>query len=79
MSEQQELLKQQDTDHLLASAEANLKTISAGRLSAAQQDTVNQIKNYMEQAKAAAGSGDVQRAHNLASKAEMLSADLARH
>lgn len=79
ISEQQISQQTQNTDQLLASADANLKAISTHPLSAAQQDTVTQIKSFMEQAKAASSSGDVQRAYNLANKANMLSADLKGH
>jgi hypothetical protein len=64
-------------DELLASSDANLKKISGRQLSASQQDTVKQIKSYMEQAAAAKSNGDVQRAYNLAVKANLLSAELA--
>jgi hypothetical protein len=64
-------------DELLASSDANLKKISGRQLSASQQDTVKQVKSYMEQATAAKNSGDVQRAYNLAVKANLLSAELA--
>jgi hypothetical protein len=64
------------TNQLLAASDANLKKISGRQLNASQQDTVKQIKSYMEQAK---GSLDenVQRAYNLAVKANLLSAELA--
>jgi len=76
----QEISQQaKNTDQLLASADANLKVISGRQLSAAQQDTVTQIKSFMEQARAASSNGDVQRAYNLANKANMLSADLKGH
>ena len=65
------------TDQLLASSDANLKKISGRQLSASQQDTVKQIKSYMEQATAAKNNGDMQRAYNLAVKANLLSAELA--
>jgi hypothetical protein len=64
-------------DELLASSDANLKKISGRQLSASQQDTVKQIKSYMKQAAAAKDKGDVQRAYNLAVKANLLSAELA--
>jgi hypothetical protein len=64
-------------DELLASSDANLKKISGRQLSASQQDTLKQVKRYMEQATAAKNSGDVQRAYNLAVKANLLSAELA--
>lgn len=65
------------TNDLLTTSDENLKTISGRQLTASQQDTVKQIKSYMEQAKTAANDGDVQRAHNLAVKANLLSAELA--
>jgi hypothetical protein len=64
---------------LLATTDANLKKISARQLGSTQQDSVSQIRKYMEQAKAAEEAGDVQRAHNLASKALLLSDDLVKH
>jgi hypothetical protein len=65
------------TKRLLASSEANLKKISGRELSASQQETVKQINSYMDQAKTAESAGDVQRAYNLAVKANLLSAELA--
>ena len=64
-------------DELLASSDANLKKISGRQLSASQGDTVKQIQSYIDQAKKAASDGDVQRAYNLAVKANLLSAELA--
>jgi hypothetical protein len=67
------------TNQLLGSSDANLKKISGRQLSASQQDTVKQIQSYIDQAKKAASDGDVQRAYNLAVKANLLSAELAGH
>ncbi len=66
-------------NQLLMTTDANLQKISGRQLSPDQQDTVKQIKSYMEQAKGAAKDGDVQRAYNLAVKANLLSAELAGH
>jgi len=77
LSDQEASRKLNSTDRLLASADANLKQIASRPLSAAQEDTVKQIKVYMEQARTAAKNGEVQRAYTLANKANMLSADLA--
>jgi hypothetical protein len=79
LSPQQVSRQMQETDQLLASTDANLKMISSRQLSAAQQDTLTQIKSFMEQARAASSAGDVPRAYNLANKANMLSADLKGH
>jgi hypothetical protein len=65
------------TDQLLATTDANLKRLSASTLTAAQEATVTQIKNYMEQSRKAADNGDPQRAYNLAHKANLLSTELA--
>ncbi|MGA9965222.1 MAG: hypothetical protein WBQ10_08465 [Terriglobales bacterium] len=64
-------------DQLLASSNANLKKISGRQLSASQQDTVKQIQSYMDQVATAKKNGDMQRAYNLAVKANLLSAELA--
>ena len=76
MSDQQASQKLQKTNRLLSSTDDNLKQIEPRQLSASQQDTVKQIKSYVDQAKVAANKGDLERAYNLASKANMLSADL---
>ena len=65
-----------NTNKLLATSDANLKKIAGRELSPSQQDTVKQINSYMTQARDAEKDGDVQRAHNLAVKASLLSADL---
>lgn len=39
---------------------------------------VNQIRQFVEQAKAAVTAGDVERGHNLAVKARLLSDELAK-
>ncbi len=68
---------QRDAAHqLLESTEANLKKISGQQLSASQQDTVTQIRQFMAQSKAAVVDGDMERARTLAWKAETLSEDL---
>lgn len=79
MSADQASSQRQNTSQLLAATDANLKQISARQLNPTQQDSVSQIRKYMEQAKAAEDAGDVQRAHNLASKAVLLSDDLVKH
>ncbi|MGA8489098.1 MAG: hypothetical protein WB711_01665 [Terriglobales bacterium] len=64
-------------NQLLAATETDLQKISGRELSTSQQDTVKQVKSYMEQARDAAKDGDLQRAYNLAVKANLLSASLA--
>jgi hypothetical protein len=77
LSKQQASNQLHETDKRLAATDVNLKKIAGRQLSATQQDTVKQIKSYMEQANAAKTSGDVQRAYNLAVKANLLSAELS--
>ena len=69
--------QQQNTaNQMLAGAEQNLKTIAGRALTANQQDMVNQVRQFMEQAKAASAAGDVDRARTLAWKAQLLSEEL---
>lgn len=77
LNQQQASRELQSTNQLLATTDGNLKKIAGRQLSPSQQDTVGQIKSYVLQAKTAANSGDLQRAHNLAFKANLLSAELA--
>ena len=78
LTQQQASAQRQNTGQLLASTDANLKKISDRQLTPAQQDAVNQIRRYMEQAKTADAAGDLQRAHNLAFKARLLSDELTQ-
>lgn len=79
VSQQQTSHQLEETNQRLAAADANLKKIAGRQLSASQQDTLKQIKSYLVEAKAAKDGGDVQRAYNLAVKANLLSAELAGH
>lgn len=79
MSAEQADSQRENTSQLLTATDTNLKQISSRQLNSSQQDSVSQIRKYIEQAKAAEQAGDVQRAHNLASKALLLSDDLAKH
>ena len=78
VSAEQASSQRQNTTQLLAATDANLKRISSRSMNPSQQASVSQIRKYMEQAKAAEQAGDVQRAQNLASKALLLSDDLAK-
>ena len=69
----------ENTKQLLAASDLNLNKISGRQLTPTQQDTVKQIKSYMEQSRNARDDGDVQRAYNLALKANLLSAELVGH
>jgi hypothetical protein len=78
MSKAQEQQSRDNTNQLLATTNANLKSISSRQLTPAQQNAVEQIRAYMSQSKAAADAGDLERAHTLAYKAHLLSNDLAK-
>ena len=76
--EQQASSQLQKTNDLLSAADTNLKSISGAQLNSNQEDMVKQVKTYMEQAKTAAEMGDLERANNLATKAQLLSAELVK-
>ncbi len=65
------------TAQLLDATEANLKSLTR-TLSADEQSTVQQIRNYMQQSRSATAEGDTERAYHLASKAHQLSDALAK-
>jgi hypothetical protein len=78
MSAQQASNQRQNTTQLLTLTDANLKQIYSRPMNSSQQDSISQIRQYMEQAKAAEQAGDLERARNLASKALLLSDDLVK-
>jgi outer membrane biosynthesis protein TonB len=78
MSAEQASNQRQNTTQLLTLTDANLKQISSRPMNSSQQDSISQIRQYMEQAKAAEQAGDLERARNLASKALLLSDDLVK-
>lgn len=66
------------TAELLDAADANLKRLDARQLTSDEKSTMEEIRTYMRQAKAASAAGDMNRAQTLAYKARLLSDDLAR-
>ena len=68
--------KRDAANRMLESTEVNLKKISGQQLTAAQQDTVSQIRQFVDQSKAALSAGDLERGRTLAWKAQLLSEDL---
>jgi hypothetical protein len=79
MSLEQASHQRQNTAQLLSSTDANLQRLSGRQLNSNQSATIDQIHVFMQQAKAAVDAGDLQRGHNLAMKAHLLSDDLVRH
>jgi hypothetical protein len=71
-------MHERSTGQLTSATEENLKKITGLQLNPSQQEMVSQIKQYMEQSKSAAADGDLDRAHNLAMKAHLLSDELVK-
>lgn len=69
---------QRSTDQLAAATEENLKKVAGRQLNPSQQEMVNQINQFLEQSKTAAAAGDLERGHNLALKAQLLSDELVK-
>jgi hypothetical protein len=69
---------QRSTEQLKLATEENLKKIEGRQLSPNQHEMKNQIKQFMEQSKTALAAGDLDRAHNLALKAHLLSDELLK-
>lgn len=68
--------KRDAVNQLLVQTDQNLKKTAELQLSADQQDTVAQTRQFMEQSKTALATGDFERARTLAWKAEVLSENL---
>jgi len=68
-----------NAEQLLGAAGDQLKQLAGRTLNAQQQDTVGQIRNYMNGAHSALKEGDLRRASTLAQKAHLLAEDLVKH
>ena len=71
--------QRENATQLLASTDGNLKRISGRQLNSNQQAMLDQIHSFMQKAKDAIKEGDLQRGHNLAMKAHLLSDELLKH
>jgi hypothetical protein len=71
--------QRRNTEQLLGSTDNLLKQLAGRTLDARQQETVGQIRNYMDGARSALKEGDTRRASTLAQKAHLLSEDLVKH
>jgi hypothetical protein len=69
---------ERSTEELTTATEENLKTISGRQLSSTEQETLAQIKQFMEQSKQAIAAGDALRGHDLANKARLLSDEMVK-
>jgi hypothetical protein len=68
-----------NAEQLLGATDDTLKRLAGRTLDAKQQETVGQIRNYMDGARSALKEGDARRANTLAQKAHLLSEDLVKH
>ncbi|HYW36576.1 MAG TPA: hypothetical protein VE957_00395 [Terriglobales bacterium] len=71
--------QRQNAKQLLGSTDEQLKQLAGRTLDARQQETVGQIRNFMNGARSALKEGDTRRASTLAQKAHLLSEDLVKH
>jgi hypothetical protein len=71
--------QRQDAEQWLASTGERLKQLAGRTLDPRQQETVGQIRNYRDGARAALREGDVRRASTLAQKGYLLAEDLVKH
>ncbi len=69
----------QNAERLLGATDVQLKQLAGRTLDDRQQETVGQIRNYMDGARSALKEGDVRRASTLAEKGHMLAEDLVKH
>jgi hypothetical protein len=70
--------EQAEANRRVAATEENLKELAGRELTSNQKDVVSQIQQFVEQSKAAATAGDLDRALTLAKKAQLLSEELAK-
>ena len=69
--------RRQQTEGLLQAAEKNLKKINRG-LTDGEESMQRQVRNYITQSRLAMQDGDLDRAYQLASKAQQLSQELIK-
>jgi len=79
MSSEEASHARETTTQLLNATESNLQHASSFTLNQDQQAMMEQIRTFMGQSNAAVKAGDLQRGHNLALKALLLSNDLVKH
>lgn len=66
------------TNQILQSTEENLKKITGKQLTPDQQNMADQARQFITQSKSAEATGDLDRAHNLAWKAQVLAQELVK-
>ena len=65
-------------NQMLDATEANLKKMEGTQLDSNQQDMIKQVREFMDQSKAASSAGDLDQARTLAWKAQLLSEELLK-
>jgi hypothetical protein len=63
---------------MLETTEANLKKVEATQPDSNQQEMIKQVRQFMDQSKAATSAGDLDQARTLAWKAQLLSEELLK-
>jgi hypothetical protein len=74
----EQAVHQRSTAQLTAATEENLKQMEGRDLNSDQQELKDQIKQFMAQSKTAVAAGDLERGHDLALKAHLLSDELLK-
>jgi hypothetical protein len=77
LTPQESVAAQEQTNQSLSIAEKNLGTARGKNLNAAQSDLASKIRGFVKDAREAAQSADWSRARSLATKAQVLSEELA--
>ncbi|HYE26365.1 MAG TPA: hypothetical protein VEG32_14325 [Clostridia bacterium] len=70
-------VQRNETEQLLQSSEYNLRRINR-TLNDGEQSMVHQVRNFITQSRLAMQDGDLERAYNLAVKANLLSGEIAK-
>lgn len=78
MTPEEAARQRESTEQFLAAAETSLQQLAYRPIDKNKQDTVVQIRQYMDASRAALKDSDPQRAHTLAQKAYLLSDDLVK-
>jgi outer membrane biosynthesis protein TonB len=79
ITEEEAIHQRENAEQLLVSTDSNLKQLTGRSLTLNRQETVVQIRQYVDGARLALKESDTQRAHTLALKAYWLSDDLLKH
>jgi outer membrane biosynthesis protein TonB len=77
-TQEQAAKQRQRIQQALATTDANLQKLSGVQLTSDKQEIVVQVRKFVEQSRDATETGDLQRAENLALKAQLLSSDLVK-